>query len=90
MCVVPSEVPWHKMCWGMRLGRTVSHIRSSEGFVKDEPERRAWLDSIGFVWDELEHRWTEEVQPALLAYRLVHLAKRGPKLVVWRSPCGEI
>ena len=67
--VVPSEAPWHKMCWGMKLGHTVLSIRAQECFVKDRPERRKLLDRIGFVWDEREHRWTEEVQPALLAYR---------------------
>jgi hypothetical protein len=55
--VVPSEAPWHKRCWGMTRGHTVVNIRAYEVFVKDEPERREWLDSIGFVWDEHEHRW---------------------------------
>jgi hypothetical protein len=49
--VVPSKAPWPEACWGMKLGQTVSNIRASEDFVKDEPERRAWLDSLGFVWD---------------------------------------
>ena len=66
--VVPSEAPWPEACWKMKLGNTVHSIRALESFVKDEPERRAWLDSIGFVWAELEHRWTEEVQAALLVY----------------------
>jgi hypothetical protein len=52
----------------MWLGQTVSTIRSQDMFVKGKPERREWLDSRGFVWDEFEHRWTEEVQPALLTY----------------------
>jgi hypothetical protein len=35
----------------MKLGRTASDTRAQKSFAKDEPERRAWLDSIGFVWD---------------------------------------
>jgi hypothetical protein len=61
---------------------TVSNIRSHEVFVKDRPERREWLDSIGFVWDGLEHRWTEEVQPALLAYLEVYGDLRVPQSFV--------
>jgi hypothetical protein len=49
--VVPSEAPWPEACREMRLGETVDTIRAREVFVKDRPERRAWLDSIGFVWD---------------------------------------
>jgi hypothetical protein len=33
--------------------------------VKHHPERRAELDALGFVWDDLERRW-EEVRAALL------------------------
>jgi hypothetical protein len=55
----------------MQLGSRVSTIRSEEIFVKDHPERRAALDALGFVWDDLERRW-EEVHAALLAYKEVH------------------
>jgi hypothetical protein len=98
--VVPSVAPWHKMCWAMKLGETVSNIRAQEHFVKDRPERREWLDSICFVWDEHEHRWTEQVQPALLAYREVHGNLRVPESfavpsvapwpeVCWRMKLGQ-
>jgi hypothetical protein len=49
----------------------VHHIRASEQHVKHHPERRAELDALGFVWDDLERRW-EEVLAALLAYKEVH------------------
>ena len=65
---VPEEAPWPESCWGMKLGGTVSNIRSSEQFVKDRPERRQLLDDMGFVWDDFEHRWAEEVLPALHTY----------------------
>jgi len=69
--VVPSEAPWAEEAWGMKLGSRVSTIRSKETYVKDHPERRAELDALGFVWDDLERRW-EEVRAALLAYNEVH------------------
>jgi hypothetical protein len=71
----------------------VFYIRAQEAFVKDEPERRAWLDSLGFVWDERERRWTEEVQPALLAYREAYGDLRVPQSFVvpseapWPEAC---
>jgi hypothetical protein len=55
----------------MKLGHRVHGIRSREDFVKDHPERRAELDALGFVWDDMERRW-EEVLAALLAYQEVH------------------
>ena len=91
--VVPSEAPWHKMCWGMRLGNAVNSIRHREHFVKDEPERRELLDDMTFVWDEREHWWTEEGQPALLAYLEVHDDLRVPQSFVvpseapWPEAC---
>ena len=48
--VVPSEAPWPKEAWGLKLGSRVSDIRSHETHVKDEPERRAELDAMGFRW----------------------------------------
>jgi hypothetical protein len=49
----------------------VNNIRSSGDYVKHHPERRAELDALGFVWDDLERRW-EEVRAALLVYKEVH------------------
>ena len=48
--VVPSEAPWPKEAWGVPLGSRVGTIRHEEIYVKDEPERRAELDALGFVW----------------------------------------
>ena len=55
----------------MQLGIRVNNIRGKEDYVKHHPERRAELDAMGFVWDDLERRW-EEVLAALLAYQEVH------------------
>jgi hypothetical protein len=69
--VVPSEAPWPQEAWGLKLGVRVNKIRSQENYVKHHPERRAELDALGFVWDDMERRW-EEVHAALLAYKEVH------------------
>jgi hypothetical protein len=69
--VVPSEAPWPEDAWGIKLGVRVNNIRCNEHYVKHHPERRAELDALGFVWDDLERRW-EEVLAALLAYHEVH------------------
>jgi hypothetical protein len=69
--VVPMEAPWPEEAWGVKHGHRVHDIRSQELYVKHHPERRAELDALGFVWDDLERRW-EEVRAALLAYQEVH------------------
>ena len=69
--VVPAEAPWPKEAWGMKLGKRVNGIRAKEHYVKDEPERRAELDALGFVWDDLERRW-EETRDTLAVYKEVH------------------
>jgi hypothetical protein len=68
---VPSSSPWPEHLWGMKLGYTVSDIRSSETYVRNDPERRRWLDSIGFEWDPYERRW-ESMQEALKTYLQEH------------------
>ena len=48
--VVPSQAPWPKEAWGLKIGSRVHTIRHQEIYVKDEPERRAELDAMGFHW----------------------------------------
>ena len=71
--VVPLSAPWAEETWGMRLGETVRNIRSQGQYLKgeDAAERRAWLDEMGFVWDEYERRW-EDAKSALAMYKQVH------------------
>ena len=60
------------------------------------PFRVKMLNEIGFVWDEYERRWMEEVQPALLAYREVYGDLRVPGGFVvpseapWPEACWEM
>jgi hypothetical protein len=65
--VVPSSVEWPEEAWGMKLGKTVSHIRSSNHFVDGNPERRQWLDDEGFVW-KLMAGTTERTREAAVHY----------------------
>jgi hypothetical protein len=65
----------------MKLGARVSKIRHQEHYVKDHPERRAELDALGFVWDDLERRWEEE-HVALLAYHEMHGDLQMPRAFV--------
>lgn len=32
------------------LGRNMTHIRCNQQYIKNHPERRAWLDELGFTW----------------------------------------
>jgi hypothetical protein len=49
--VVPDDSEeWPEDTWGLRLGARVNAIRSQGTFVNDNPERRAMLDGINFVW----------------------------------------
>jgi hypothetical protein len=83
--VRPPEAPWPERRYGV----------SQEHFVEDHPERRAELDALGFVWDDLERRWGE-VRAALLAQQQVHGDLQVPGAFVvpseapWRGPrrCG--
>eukprot|EP01044_Picomonas_judraskeda_P009861 COSAG03_NODE_1232_length_4510_cov_37.532986_2_plen_361_part_00 len=90
---VPEEEPWPRQCWGMALGKRVNRIRGRQDFVLRRPERREWLDKQGFVWEEREHRWTEEIQPALQCFRGLHGHLRVPRPfvvpeeAVWPQQC---
>ena len=56
----------------MKLGIAVNDIRSQGQYLRDDkPERREWLDEIGFVWDVFERRW-EATQTALTVYKEEH------------------
>jgi hypothetical protein len=80
--VVPSGGEWPEELEGMKLGKTVRDIRSSKYYVRDDPERKQWLDDNGFVWDETERRWQELVQPALSMYKQEHGNMHVPRSFV--------
>ena len=52
---VPRQEPWERLSWGLRLGLTVNSIRRpQQNLVRDKPERREWLDGIGFESNQSE------------------------------------
>ena len=64
----------------MRLGKTVSSMRSKGYFVDDNPERREWLEARDFRFEtavvdntENDRRWEKEVVPALLTAPIVEV-----------------
>ena len=69
--VVPSENPWPKNAWGMKLGATCDRIRSHSAFIRDNPERRQWLDNNGFVFDCQTNKW-EQTKQILERYYAIH------------------
>jgi hypothetical protein len=70
--VIPSSAPWAEETWGMKLGTIVNTIRDQGIYLRDDkPERKEWLDEIGFVWDDLERRW-EAAQTVLTVYKEEH------------------
>jgi hypothetical protein len=87
---VPPSEPWPEHVWGMKLGTTVSQIRCSEHYVRNDPERRQWLDSIGFEWDDLKRQW-ESTQEAFETYLQEHgdLAVKRSFVVPSCSPWPE-
>jgi hypothetical protein len=68
---VPSEDAWPKKSWELKLGLTVTKIRTSGAFLRSNPGRRQWLEDEGFVFDALKDKW-EDAQRALEQYRDVH------------------
>jgi hypothetical protein len=70
--VVPASEEWpSKLTHGLQLGKAVSSIRSKQTHVEDDPERRQWLNDMGFVWDEFERQW-EVAKDALATYKQLH------------------
>jgi hypothetical protein len=60
----------------MALGYMANSIRCQGYFVRDNPERKQWLEERGFRFDtkdspslEADNRWEFTVMPALAAYR---------------------
>jgi hypothetical protein len=87
---VPPSEPWPEHLWGMKLGTMVNSIRSAESYVRNDPERRRWLDSKGFEWDEKKRQW-ESTQEAFETYLQEHgdLAVKRSFVVPSCSPWPE-
>ena len=51
--MVPSNEPWPKSIWGLKLGYRIHNIRYRGDFVNDRPEYRVLLEDLGFRCDKL-------------------------------------
>jgi hypothetical protein len=60
---VPQSDPWPQETRGTKLGIAVKGIRGRDQFLKSEsePERRVWLESMGFVWQVRARRRVVQV-----------------------------
>jgi hypothetical protein len=90
MFEVPPSEPWPERLWDMELGKMVDGIRSSEHYVRSDSERRQWLDSKGFEWDDLKRQW-ESTQEAFESHLQEHgdLAVKQSFVVPSCSPWAE-
>ena len=58
---VPSEAPWPRLVHGHKLGVRVAAMRSAGRYVKDHPDRKEKLDSLGFEWRLRDHTHKQQV-----------------------------
>ncbi|KAE8986547.1 hypothetical protein PR003_g17312 [Phytophthora rubi] len=66
--VVPSDEKWPTPSWGLRLGKIVSGIRSSDCYSTQVSRDKARLEKLGFVWKVVDFEWSECILPALEAF----------------------
>ena len=76
--VVPSDGDWPEEMWGKKLGKSVNMIRTCGQYVRDDEERRQWLEEQGFVW-KVRMSTAERVRAAAQHYGRVRRGalKRG-------------
>ena len=75
--VVPNIKPWPTAAHNLKLGKVVANIRATGRYMKGNPQRRAVLDELGFVWrvrdgssEDPVLGW-EQVAAAYQAYRRI-------------------
>lgn len=74
--VVPESELWPRTCWGLRLGDTVSNIRSG---ISSYVDRKDELLAMGFIYDVTEKR-NDNIKVALLHYKkLLDIEKEKAK-----------
>lgn len=75
--VVPSQPPWPRGCWTMRLGSRVASIRTRNDHIRTNPQRWFQLEAMGFAFQVSEVAWTRFVS-ALETYKRLHGNLRVP------------
>jgi hypothetical protein len=78
--VIPDEEPWPRLCRNLKLGVRIAAMRSAGRYVKDHPERKALLDSLGFEWrirdntyrQQVVEEFFDQIYEALVIYKNIH------------------
>ena len=70
--VVPYEKPWPELCYGLKLGSRVDHIRN-KGQYSSNQQYLQKLEDLGFVWETgRDKRGFGYIYGALQVYKLVY------------------
>jgi len=81
--VVPNEDPWPRLTRKLKLGVRVAAMRSAGRYVKDHPERKSLLDTLGFEWRIRDNTYKQQVVEEL--FDQVYEA-----LVVYQKNFGDL
>jgi hypothetical protein len=75
--------------WGVQLGTIVNSIKWQAVFVRDNPERKQWLDERDFRFEtntcadpQADAKWVNSVVPSLKTFKQVHGDLNVPQLFV--------
>jgi hypothetical protein len=66
---IPKSYATHD---GVKLGQIVKKIRFTRLFVRHHPERLTWLEERGWVENERDATWEQDIQPELEKFFLEH------------------
>ncbi|KAF0696006.1 Aste57867_13219 [Aphanomyces stellatus] len=84
---VPADDPsWPKPMHGLGLGNAVRYWRARASSLS--PERRAFLDALGFVWEPMDAKWQMDLE-AVTIYQHLHGHTIVPKRYVVPSNSSE-
>mmetsp|Transcript_24312 Transcript_24312/g.33740 ORF Transcript_24312/g.33740 Transcript_24312/m.33740 type:complete len:388 (-) Transcript_24312:78-1241(-) len=87
--VVPeNDHKWPQNLWKLKLGEMVRNIRTVGIHIKTNPDRRAQLNEIGFVWDNYQFKFQKLLQ-ALQTYESIHGNMEVPVYPHYVVPKGD-
>lgn len=84
--VVPSDdASWPRPAWGYKLGAHVNQLRAHRATL--EPHQLEALETLGFIWNVIDDKWTSLFLPALRHYHTLHGHASVPQRFV--VPSGD-
>ncbi|KAF1773361.1 CCT domain [Phytophthora cactorum] len=69
---VPSEVPWPKQTWGLRLGAGIADYVKTGTYFQQVGRDADRLDALGFSFKLLETPWEHHGAPLLETFSIIH------------------